>query len=123
MLKLPLPGAKEGAIAQEDRLAAMILPREEYGKLVDVRLLQIIQDAQEPTTVPDLTYGEIFFVYRITKKRWDGLYCYVGDNGAVFFILMENGDIDRFQKPAVKIFAVVLELDTLSTPASTLRNP
>lgn len=55
MPKLQLPDADEGDLAQADMLAEMLLVREDNGKLVDERRLQVIQDAQEPTSAPDLT--------------------------------------------------------------------
>lgn len=123
MPKLPHPGADDGAMAQTDRLAAMAKARDEYSKIVDEQRLNIIAEARQPSVPTDLTYGEKVCVYRQASKTWDGPFRFVGDNGFLFFVLMDNGDIDRFQKPTVKRYSAGLPLDTLSSPASTMTVP
>lgn len=47
-------------------------------------------------------------------------FCVVGDIGVVSFVLVGNGDIDRFKKPAVKRFSAGLTLPDMTAPASIL---
>eukprot|EP00173_Palmaria_palmata_P003493 Plantae.Rhodophyta-Palmaria_palmata.ctg3673.p1 GENE.Plantae.Rhodophyta-Palmaria_palmata.ctg3673~~Plantae.Rhodophyta-Palmaria_palmata.ctg3673.p1 ORF type:complete len:310 (+),score=31.87 Plantae.Rhodophyta-Palmaria_palmata.ctg3673:1047-1976(+) len=84
MPKLPLPGFDDGALAQTERLAAMTKARDEYADLVDKKRLQIIEDAQQPSSPTDLANGEKLCVYRRTTKAWDGPYRFVRENGMVF---------------------------------------
>lgn len=42
ILKVPLTGSDDGSVAKADRLAAMMLVREEYSKIVDEQRLQVI---------------------------------------------------------------------------------
>lgn len=70
--KLPFPGIKDGVVPQAQRLAAMTLARDEYAAIIDKQRLQIIEEAQQPTTSTNLTYGENFCVHRHITKTWDG---------------------------------------------------